>query len=222
MTIRRALALALVLAAAVFAPAAAQSQNAVLVGTVGTDDAYEISLSDAAGTDVRHLDPGTYTIVIHDRSRIHNYHLVGPGVDMRTDVASVGDVTWTVTLTDGTYDFQCDPHAATMHGSFTVGTPPPPPAAPTPLSASVGPGSRIALHDAGGASLGAVPAGRYAITVADRTKRDNFHLRGPGVNRSTGVGFVGRARWTLTLKPGTYTFRSDSHRRLHGAFTVTA
>jgi plastocyanin len=224
MTIRRALALAAAVAAAALVPAAAHSENPVLVGTVGTDDAFEIDLADSSGNAVKHLDPGTYTIVIHDRSTIHNFHLTGPGVSQTTEVSFVGDVTWTVTFADGVYDFQCDPHAASMHGSFTVGTPPPPappPAAPTPLSASVGPGAKIALRDTGGARVAQLAAGRYVVAVSDRTKRDNFHLRGPGVNRTTGVGFVGRARWALTLKGGRYTFRSDRHRKLGGAFTVS-
>jgi plastocyanin len=220
MTLRRALAPVLVALVAVLAPAAARPQAATLVGVVGTDDAFEISLADSSGESVRHLDPGTYTIVVHDRSSFHDFHLQGPGVNMSTEVGTVGDATWTVTLTDGVYDYFCDPHRPQMHGSFTVGTPPVP-VAPKRLSASVGPGKRIALSGPTGARPRQLAAGRYVVAVRDRTSRDNFRLRGPGVNRATGVRFVGRRSWSVTLRTGRYTFGSDRHRGLRGAFTVT-
>jgi plastocyanin len=72
------------------------------------------------GQPVSTLTPGTYTINVDDKSDIHNFHLMGPGVDKATDVSATGTQTWTVTLKDGTYKFQCDPHASTMNGSFTV------------------------------------------------------------------------------------------------------
>jgi plastocyanin len=210
-------------AAAVVVPGAAQSTPAAttLVAVVGTNDSFTIDLTDESGTPVRHLDPGTYTIVVHDKSQRHNFHLLGTDVNQATTVPFVGDVTWTVTFTNGTYTFQCDVHRYDMTGDFTVGTPPTTPS-PTRLTGTVGPRRSIALRDATGARVTSLSSGRYAITVRDRTKTDNFRLRGPGVNRSTGVGFVGRARWTVTLKTGTYTYRSDRNRRLRGAFTVTA
>src|SRR5919204_1000781 len=106
MKIRHLLALTAVAAVAAVVPAAAQSENPTLVAIVGTNDAFEIDLANAEGVTITHLDPGTYTIVVHDRSRIHNFHLSGPGVDMKTDVAFVGDQTWTVTLKDGLYGYQ--------------------------------------------------------------------------------------------------------------------
>ena len=44
---------------------------------------------------------GTYKIVIRDRSSIHNFHLTGPGVNKKTDVAAIGTTTWTVKLKKG-------------------------------------------------------------------------------------------------------------------------
>ena len=44
---------------------------------------------------------------------------------------------------------------------------------------------------------------------------------GPGVNKKTGVAFTGTVTWTVTLKAGTYTFRSDAHRALKGTLKVS-
>lgn len=113
---RRLLALA-VLALAV--PAASAADTPQLVGSVGPG--FSIRLIAADGSSISHLDPGRYSILVHDLSDEHDFHLVGPGVDVTTDVDFVGDKTLAVTLTDGTYRYQCDPHASIMKGSFTVG-----------------------------------------------------------------------------------------------------
>jgi PASTA domain-containing protein/copper binding plastocyanin/azurin family protein len=100
----------------------------LLVATVGTGDGTNISLK-MNGADVTHLAAGTYTVEVHDNSTFHNFHLTGPGIDQSTEVEFNGTTTWTITLTDGTYRFVCDPHASFMKGEFTVGSaqPPPPP-----------------------------------------------------------------------------------------------
>jgi copper binding plastocyanin/azurin family protein len=217
----RRLPLLFLLAAAILPSAVANADNPRLVATVGTGDAFVITLRDANGNAVTHLDPGTYDVAVRDLSEQHNFHLRGPGVEQSTAVEGTETVTWTVTLTDGTYTFQCDPHASLMHGSFTVGNAPPPPPAPVALTGSVGPRRTIAVRDASG-KLATMPAGRVVLTVNDRTKVDNFHLTGAGVNRKTGVAFRGKAKWSLTLQPGRYTYRSDKHKTLRGSFTVTA
>ena len=81
---------------------------------------FEISLKGADGQDVTTLTAGTYTIDVNDQADIHNFHLTGPGVDEMTDVGGTGTTTWTVTLQDGSYHFQCDPHSSTMNGDFQV------------------------------------------------------------------------------------------------------
>jgi plastocyanin len=73
------------------------------------------------GAKVTHLAAGTYTIQVNDQSAEHNFDLSGPGVSEATDIEGTGMTTWTVTFQDGTYNYQCDAHVATMHGSFTVG-----------------------------------------------------------------------------------------------------
>jgi hypothetical protein len=64
-------------------------------------------------------------IQVRDRSRLHNFHLTGPGVNRSTSVDFVGAVTWTVTFTKGVYTFVCDPHASFMNGAFGVDRAPP-------------------------------------------------------------------------------------------------
>ena len=202
-----------VLLGAMFLPSAlARADHPRLVATVGRNDTFSISLQDASGRSVTHLDPGTYDIEVHDLSEEHNFHLIGPGVDQATDVASTQDVVWTVTFTNGTYRFQCDAHSTLMRGRFTVGTV----VEPTALKASVGPKLRITLQPK------AVVAGSAKITVVDRSRIDNFHLVGPGVNRKTGVAFRGRVTWNAVLQAGRYTYRSDKHKRLRGSLTVTS
>jgi hypothetical protein len=220
--LRRLAVLAACLAGIVLPSATARADNPVLVATVGNHDAFAISLHDANGNPVRHLDPGTYTIQVQDLSNLHDFHLSGPGVDQATSIDGIVDVTWAVAFVDGTYNFQCDAHANIMHGSFTVGTVAAPPT-PVKLKGNVGPGRTISLRNANGTKLtsvaGPIPA---VITITDRSKTDNFRLTGPGVRKTTGVGFRGRATWKVTLSPGKYVYRSDRHKSLHGSFTVAS
>ena len=65
---------------------------------------------------------GTYAITVTDKATIHDFHLIGPGVNkVITTVPFQGKKTVTVTLKKGTYTYQCDPHAgAGMKGTFKV------------------------------------------------------------------------------------------------------
>jgi hypothetical protein len=54
----------------------------------------------------------------------------------------------------------------------------------------------------------ALEAGRYEVVVHDVASRGGFELVGPGIRRATGLRFRGTATWHLTLKPGTYRYRS--------------
>ena len=40
------------------------------------------------------------------------------------------------------------------------------------------------------------------------------------MNKKTGVAAKTRATWTITLKPGKYTYGSDKNRKLRGSFKV--
>jgi plastocyanin len=110
---RIALALAAVATTLTVASGASATTTAAKLGA--TDGpGFTISMS---AKSVRH---GTYVITIRDRSAIHNFHLVGPGLNKKTSVAAVKTYTWTVTLKKGTYRFVCDPHASIMHGVLKV------------------------------------------------------------------------------------------------------
>jgi plastocyanin len=193
---------------------AARTDVPELTAVSGTNDGYDISVVDSAGTAVEHLVPGSFTLAVHDRSGEHNFRLAGPGVDRATSVLATGDFTWAVTLADGYYRFLCDPHP-TMHGDFTVGT------GKRPLTALVGPGRTLSLRDAFNLKVREVVSDHYLVAVKDRSKTDNFRLRGPGVNTATGVAFRGTTRWTLTLTEGVYTFSSDAHKSLRRTIRVT-
>jgi plastocyanin len=217
-------------AAALLLPGSAVSvspQQNELVGSVGPG--FTISLT-RDGARVTHLDPGTYTVTINDRSIEHNFHLSGPGVDMSTEVEFSGTATWTVTLSDGIYHFQCDPHSGQMNGDFAVGSatlpPPPQPPAPAPkakkLTGTVGPGFTISLKS-GAKKVKTLKAGAYKITVRDKSTFHNFHLTGAGVSKATRVPFRGNRTWTVRFRKGkTYRFRCDPHpSQMKGSFRAT-
>jgi plastocyanin len=112
--------LALVAALAVAALLVAQAEAAApkLTGTVGPGFTIVLKKGTKKVTTLMH---GSYTIVVSDKSPIHNFHLTGPGVNKSTTVSKMGTVTWKVTLKKGTYKYVCDPHVAQgMKGSFKV------------------------------------------------------------------------------------------------------
>jgi plastocyanin len=84
------------------------------------------------------------------------------------------------------------------------------------LKSTVGPGFTITLKPTTG-----LKAGTYKIVVADKSNIHNFHLKGPGVNKTTSVSATGTTKWTVKLKPGKYTYVCDPHAIfMKGSFTV--
>jgi NitT/TauT family transport system substrate-binding protein len=71
-----------------------------------------------------------------------------------------------------------------------------------------------------GKPLKSLLAGDYTFVIADRSATQNFHLKGPGLNRSTGKRQVGRLSFTRKLAKGRYTYSSDAKPSLRGSFTV--
>ena len=207
MTIR--IALVSLLTALVLPSAVAQADNPRLVAVVGTNEAFVISLRDASGNLVTQLEPGTYDIAVSDRALSHNFHLRGPEVDQSTPIGDMQETVWTVTIGTGIYTYVCDAHASQMRGYFLAGA-----ITPQSFSGSVGPKKSIAFRP-----KSALP-GPAVIAVNDRSTTDNFHLTGPGVNRKTALKGRAKATWTVMLRPGTYTYKSDKTKKLRGSFTV--
>lgn len=74
---------------------------------------------------------------------------------------------------------------------------------------------------AGGKKVSSLKAGTYTIVVKDEASDHDFHLTGPGVNRTTTVSGIGTQSWKVTLKRGTYTYKCDPHAAfMKGTFTV--
>jgi plastocyanin len=115
-----ACATAAVAASLLAAPAGAAS-HPKLVGVVGKNNAFKITLS-FNGKVAKTLKAGTYTVVIHDDSKMHNYELDGPhGKSWTfTKVPFVGTKTFTLKLSPGKYKAYCAPHESMMFQHFTV------------------------------------------------------------------------------------------------------
>jgi plastocyanin len=211
--------------AALVVAASAGAEETKLAGTVGPG--FSITLKTAQGADVKTLQPGEVEIEVKDLSAEHNFHLSGPGVDLTTGVETTGDTTFRTTLADGRYRFVCDVHPSRMVGTFDVGsvapppttTPPPPTTSPAPsakvgarLALTVGPAATISLKTLAGKTVTLLRPGAYTVVVRDRSKGHNARLRGVGVSRATGVGFVGTKTWRVVFRKGTLVVQCDPHR----------
>jgi plastocyanin len=92
--------------------------TAPLKGEVGPGFTIDV---EKGGKDVKTIKAGKYKIKVEDKSSIHNFHLIGPGLNKKTSVSFQGQTTWAITLKKGKYTYQCDPHASSgMKGTFRV------------------------------------------------------------------------------------------------------
>ena len=93
----------------------------------------------------------------------------------------------------------------------------------TRLTGVTGPGFTITLKKAG-VKVRTLKAGKYTITVNDKSTQHNFRLKGPGLNKQiTGLAMKGTRTVTVTLRKGTYTYVCDPHvgQGMKGSFRVT-
>lgn len=106
----RSLLVILVAAAVFVSVGSAASALPKLQGTIGPG--FTISLKDAHGKAVKTVKHGKFTLVVQDKSSIHNFTLKGPGVTnkMVTGTSFVGKKTTTVTLKKGSYRYYCTVH----------------------------------------------------------------------------------------------------------------
>ncbi len=109
---RTRLPLALPAAAALVAALPAAAATPTVKGSVGPGFVISIPKKPTRA--------GKITLVVSDKASSHDFHLVGPGVDVKTGVSFVGTKRFTVTLKKGTYRFFCDPHKSFLKGSFTI------------------------------------------------------------------------------------------------------
>jgi hypothetical protein len=115
----------LIAASAIATGTGAASSPRLLVARVGLHDSYRISPTLANGHKVHAIPAGTYTIVVHDYSRLHNFALGSVTQNRRIFTGSVigtGTRRYSVKLTPGTYAYACSAHPQTMHGTFVVGS----------------------------------------------------------------------------------------------------
>ena len=90
-----------------------------LLATVGPRNT--ITLRSAGGAVLHHgVKAGTYSIVVRDRSKVHNFHLVGKGVNRKSALAGVGTSTWKLKLAKGVLRFYSDQAPKTVKGSVRV------------------------------------------------------------------------------------------------------
>jgi plastocyanin len=109
-------------------PRGARPASPILIGTVGSarahhHDAFIITLKFPDGRLVTSMPAGTYTFVIHDYSKIHNFALGSQTENKRLftgGIRSTGTKSYVLTLTPGSYAYACSAHFQTMNGTFTV------------------------------------------------------------------------------------------------------
>lgn len=92
------------------------------------------------------------------------------------------------------------------------------------LVGTVGPGYTITLKDAGGNNVTSLPPGVFDFQINDLSDFHNFHLTGPGVDRTTTVPDTGQVTWdNITLQAeSTFTYVCDPHSfDMNGRFTTT-
>jgi hypothetical protein len=125
--VRKSVYLALVLLASfALIPPGSATTNPILIGRSGRHDAYVITLKFPNGRKVQKVPAGTYTFLIHDYSRLHNFALGSQTGNKRlftTGIRWVGTKRYTLTLTPGNYAYACSAHFRTMNGTFVVTNP---------------------------------------------------------------------------------------------------
>jgi len=107
--------------AAIGVASAASTATPTLIGKVGINDAFKITLKSSSGKKVKTLKSGFYKLKVTDGSDIHNFQIEGPGLDKRiTTVNFTGTKTVRIHLRKGKYKFYCQPHESSMFGFFKV------------------------------------------------------------------------------------------------------
>ena len=105
-----------------FAPAAYGTQAAGRHLFANVSRTGHVSLRNGAGAIVRSIRAGSYVVVVHDRSKRQNFHLLGSGsnaLDKKTGIAFRGTARWTLSFQPGVYNYYSD-RSPTMHSVLRV------------------------------------------------------------------------------------------------------
>lgn len=200
------------------------------------------------------IPPGAYTIRVVDDATEHNFHLSGPGVDVATGTGETSSPTWSVTLQPGsTYRFQCDTHSDFMYGVFqtsgtstssggsssggsssssnssssgsaaTSATSTPAASVRGTLAGTVRSAGKLTLA-LQGTAVSKLKAGRYKITVVDKTPARSFVIKETGHSAITvsGVSFVGTHSVIVNLTAGQWTFYTSGGTKATSSFVVSS
>jgi hypothetical protein len=111
--------------------------------------------------------------------------------------------------------------AAAIGLAFALAGIAPAASAPKTVQGSVGPGFTIGL-ELGDKKVTGLKHGAYRFVINDRSSIHDFHVAGPGLNRTiTTVDFTGTKSIVVTLEKGVYRYFCDPHSDLmHGSFRV--
>ena len=121
----RALLLTLtVAAAAAILVSPVQAKSSGLKGEVGPGYSIEVK---KGSKDLKTIKAGTYRIKVEDKASIHNFHLMGPGLNKKTGISFKGETTWTIKLKPGTLHLPVRPacrerHEGALQGHRVTGT----------------------------------------------------------------------------------------------------
>ena len=109
---------------AVLALPVGASGSPIVPQLTATVTAKSITLVGADGKRVRVLQPNTYKIVVRDRTKAQNFHLVGPRVNRKTTTAAKTTKAWSIYLQPGSYSYRSDRNTR-LSGAFIVAGSPP-------------------------------------------------------------------------------------------------
>jgi hypothetical protein len=98
-----------------------------------------------------------------------------------------------------------------------VNTPPASAKLPPRLTANLNPAGAVTLTNAAGTPVTDISSGRYTLSIDVESKRGDFRLVGPMINRRTRRHFTGVVLWGVHLVPGTYHYMNDEgrHPKVH-------
>ena len=80
-----------------------------------------LTVTNKAGKPVKDLAAGKYSLSVNDFSTKMNFHLLGPGVDIKTSVKGKGSSSWALSLKNGAFRYFSDAGPKSAKGSFRVG-----------------------------------------------------------------------------------------------------